>query len=96
MTAWEGCAVQVPLIVGTWASNQIETARAIDEHGLGISLGDFSQGVYLLQQKFDYLVSHPQKKIEMMRRQKKLIDGHSPERIKTIMNELAAARGGAN
>ncbi len=88
--ALECCATGIGLLTGTTAENQRGILLGLHKNNAAIDLGDFLKlDRKEITEKFKQYFSNPEYFDQLVRNQRKLIDGKSPERVVAMFNRLA-------
>ncbi len=88
-TSVELAAAGIGMISGYTATNQKGILAGLEEHKCLVNVGDLNSiTIETLSSKIEKCVNDPAAINAMIKQQRKLIDGHSPLRIKNIFREL--------
>lgn len=86
---WELAYMGIPSLVIVLADNQEEIARSLEDRGISINLGWYSNlDEENLQKTLDNLISQPDKRTDMSIRARDLVDGKGADRVLDRLDSL--------
>jgi len=91
--SWERCFTGVPSIISSFANNQIEISENLHRHGIAVNLGWYeditSEDIAVAIKR---LINNPTKRMKMILKGKKIVDGKGAYRVANAIQEMSRKR----